>query len=248
MPITVQNICKSFDVGQPVLDHVNLHIQDGEFICLLGPSGCGKTTLLNMIAGLDMPGEGQVLCDDNPVTGPGPERSYLFQESALFPWLNVQDNVKFGLRVAGFSREEQTRRAQRYLEMVGLWEYRNYRVHELSGGMKQRVALARALAIESKVLLMDEPFAALDIHTKNEIRLHLLDIWEETGKTILFVTHDIQEAFQLADRVVLLSSYPAKIIKEYTLPRPRNLAGRSIAAMMAEVKTQLSLEVNRIAS
>ena len=248
MSIMVQNISKSFDRQHPVLDGVNLHIQDGEFICLLGSSGCGKSTLLNMIAGLDTPDQGQVLCDGAPVQHPGPDRSYLFQESALFPWLNVMENVEFGMNIAGLSKPERVEKAKYYLEMVGLWDYKDYRVHELSGGMKQRVALARALTIESKVLLMDEPFAALDSHTKNEIRLHLLNIWEETGKTIVFVTHSIQEAFQLADRVVLFSAHPARITKEYPLPRPRNMASRHIGAMMDEVKAHLSREVNLIAS
>lgn len=248
MALHINQVCKSFDCKQSVLDKIDLHIQDGEFVCLLGASGCGKSTLLNMIAGLDHPTSGSIQHKGQEISKPGTDRAYLFQEAALFPWLNVLDNVKFPMRITGKSMKEQTEKALYYLDMVNLADYRNYRVHELSGGMKQRVALARALTIDSDILLMDEPFAALDSSTKDELRHHLLRIWEETQKTILFVTHNIEEAFSLADRVVMLSAHPARICREYSVPRPRNITSARILEMMNDAKVFLTSEVPKIAS
>ena len=249
MSLEIKNVGKTFSgSAQPVLDIINLNIAPGEFVCLLGSSGCGKSTLLNLIAGLDHPTAGQILHNGSPVIRPGTDRSYLFQEPALFPWLNVIDNIKFGMRINGVDKAEQEKRASHYLQMVNLEAYRDYRVHELSGGMKQRVALARALTIDSDVLLMDEPFAALDSHTKTEMRAHLLDIWERTGKTILFVTHSIKEAFMLADRVIVLSTHPTRIIQEYCLSRPRDIQEADIQEMIMEAEASLAKEVTSIAS
>lgn len=249
MSLQIQNVTKIFSGSpQPVLDDISLDVKPGEFICLLGASGCGKSTLLNLIAGLDHPTSGRIVHDGARVERPGTDRSYLFQEPALFPWLNVLDNIKFGMRMNRICKEEQERRAGYYLKMVKLGDYGSYRIHELSGGMKQRVALARALTIDSDILLMDEPFAALDSHTKTELRSHLLEIWANTGKTIVFVTHSIEEAFLLADRVIVLSNLPTRIIKQYHLSRPRELASPLVQEMMVEAEALLAKEVSPIAS
>lgn len=241
MILQIDHVTKTFPgSAQPVLDNISLDIISGEFICLLGASGCGKSTLLNLIAGLDNPTSGRITYNGIPVEKPGTDRSYLFQEPALFPWLNVLDNIKFGMQMKGVSKEEQEQKADHYLKMVKLENYGSYRIHELSGGMKQRVALARALTIDSDILLMDEPFAALDRYTKMEMRSHLLDIWERTRKTIVFVTHSIEEAFLLADRVIVLSSHPTKIMKEYRLPRPRRLEATAIQEMIVEAEASLA--------
>ena len=209
-----------------VLNGVNLKIKEGEFVTIVGPSGCGKSTLLNIIAGLDRPDSGSVIIrgavasNDTALT----KRIMIFQEGALFPWLNVQDNVEFGLNIAKMPKEKSGQVADNYIEMVGLSKFSESFVHQLSGGMKQRVAIARALAIEPEVLLMDEPFAALDVQTRNLLHEELVGIHKTTGKTILFVTHNINEAILLGDRVIILSSVLKNIKKEFRidLPQPRD--------------------------
>jgi NitT/TauT family transport system ATP-binding protein len=209
-----------------VLNGVNLKIKEGEFVTIVGPSGCGKSTLLNIIAGLDRPDSGSVIIrgavasNDTALT----KRIMIFQEGALFPWLNVQDNVEFGLNIAKMPKERSGQVADNYIEMVGLSKFSESFVHQLSGGMKQRVAIARALAIEPEVLLMDEPFAALDVQTRNLLHEELVGIHKTTGKTILFVTHNINEAILLGDRVIILSSVLKNIKKEFRidLPQPRD--------------------------
>src|SRR5215211_3027236 len=209
-----------------VLNGVNLKIKEGEFVTIVGPSGCGKSTLLNIIAGLDRPDSGSVIIrgavasNDTALT----KRIMIFQEGALFPWLNVQDNVEFGLKIAKMPKEKSGQVADKYIEMVGLSKFSESFVYQLSGGMKQRVAIARALAIEPEVLLMDEPFAALDVQTRNLLHEELVGIHKTTGKTILFVTHNINEAILLGDRVIILSSVLKNIKKEFLidLPRPRD--------------------------
>lgn len=247
MALVIDDVCKAFHSARAdrdnVLEHVSFTIEQGEFVCLLGASGCGKTTLLNMVAGLDFPTTGTVMLDGAEISKPGPDRSYIFQEPALFPWLNVIDNVKFAMKMQGISKEKQETQAIKYLKMVKLSGYEHYRIHEISGGMKQRVALARALTVDSHILLLDEPFAALDNHTKSEMRSHLLEIWEITKKTIIFVTHSIEEAFILADKIVLFTSRPAMVKKVYQLPRPRELASGGIPDMIGEVKLHLAGEV-----
>ena len=182
-----------------------MDIKEKEITAFIGPSGCGKSTLLNLVAGLDSPTSGSIILDGKKITGPGADRVVMFQEAALYPWLNVMQNVMFGLDAAGVSKENQKNTAEKYLKMVQLWHYRDYPVHQISGGMKQRTALARALALDSKLLLMDEPFSALDKQTINLLREELERIWEKTGKTIFYVTHSVEEAIYFADRVVVMS-------------------------------------------
>jgi len=206
------------------LADINLEIEEKEFICLVGPSGCGKTTLLRIIAGLEKPTSGDVCLDGAPISGPDPQRGMVFQEYSLFPWKSVIDNIGFGLEMKGTPRQERRRIAEEYLDIVNLGQFRDAYPHELSGGMRQRVAIARALANNPRVLLMDEPFGALDAQTRNIMQKELLEIWEETKKTVIFVTHSVDEAVYLADKIVLLSPRPGKIeeVIDVELPRPRD--------------------------
>lgn len=218
----LRNVSKVFeDSKEDVLNEINLEIDKGEFVCVVGQSGCGKSTLLNLIAGLEKPTEGEILLNSHPVTGPGADRIVMFQEHALFPWLNVIQNVEFGMKLAGFPQNEQEERALTYLRMVGLEEYKNYAIHQLSGGMRQRVALARALTLDSEILLMDEPFSALDKQTSNRLREELQEIWMKTKRTVLFITHSVEEAVYLADRVVVMSPAGITDIVSVELERPR---------------------------
>jgi NitT/TauT family transport system ATP-binding protein len=225
------------------LENVDLEIGAGEFLCLVGPSGCGKTTLLNLVAGLDRPDGGEVLVDGATVRGPGPDRGVMFQEAALFPWLTVEGNVQFGLRELRLPARERHARTQRYLALVGMGRFAAAHVHELSGGMRQRVALARALALEPRILLMDEPFAALDARARDALQAQLVDIWAQTRKTILFVTHDIAEAVRLASRIVLMSARPARVRLsveiEPRLPRPRAADDAAVVELAARLKQGL---------
>lgn len=226
MPLQLKNVTKTFqDSGQDAVRNVDLEIRDGEFVCVVGKSGCGKSTLLNLIAGLEKPTSGQILLDDAPITGPGADRTVMFQDHALFPWLNVIQNVKFGMEIAGVPKQEQEERAMKYLRLMQLEDYRDYAVHQLSGGMRQRVALARALTLDSRILLMDEPFSALDKQTSNRLRSELQDIWMKTRRTIFFITHSVEEAVYLADRVIVLSSGPDSVqdIVPIELERPRHV-------------------------
>jgi ABC-type nitrate/sulfonate/bicarbonate transport system, ATPase component len=243
--LEIKNLYKSYKgADKEILQNINLTILFGEFICIVGPSGCGKTTLLNMIAGLDMPTSGEVHLDGNKVISPGSDRTVMFQEHALYPWLNVIDNVKFGMKLAGISKLEQEKRAEKYLKMVRLWDFRNYAIHELSGGMKQRTSLARALSLDSKILLMDEPFSSLDKQSTNILRTELEAIWEETKKTILLVTHSIEEAVYFSDRIVVLSDNPGNIIKIHTieLPRPRQIDSEEFITVSRKVQSCIKKE------
>ncbi len=226
MALEIKGVHKQFQNNDSATLHdINLEIQNGEFVCIVGSSGCGKSTLLNLIAGLDQPTRGEILLDGNAITGPGAERTVMFQEHGLFPWLNVIENVKFGMKLSGLSKEEQEEKAEYYLNMVKLLDYKDYLIHEISGGMRQRVALARALTMDSKILLMDEPFSALDKQTSNQLREELQRIWMETKRTILFITHSVEEAVYLADRVVILSAETGRIanIIPIELERPREV-------------------------
>jgi NitT/TauT family transport system ATP-binding protein len=224
------------------LDDVTLTVAPGEFLCLVGPSGCGKSTLLDVIAGLTLPDSGSVFADGQPVAGPGRHRLVMFQESALFPWLDVFGNVMFGLkREQSLTREQKREIVERHLELVGLSKFKKAYTHELSGGMKQRVALARSLAPDPRVLLMDEPFAALDALTRERLYGDLQEIWQTRQKTIILVTHNVREAVCLGDRVVLMSPHPGHITEEFRidLPRPRDINSTLLAELAQDITASL---------
>ena len=222
------------------LDRVSLDVAQGEFITLVGPSGCGKSTLLNLVGGLLMPTAGEVLVDGRPVTGPGPDRGVIFQQYALFPWLTAQQNVEFGLRLQGLGRRERAERARHYLRLVGLQDFGQALPRELSGGMKQRCAIARAYAVNPSLLLMDEPFGALDALTRVQMQDELLATWQQERKTVMFITHDVDEAVYLAGRVVVMSPRPGRIseIIDVPLPYPRNDEIR-LSAEFARIRAQV---------
>ena len=229
------------------LDGIDLKVKPGEFLCIVGPSGCGKSTLLHVIAGLQQPTSGHVLVDDNLMDGPGTDRILIFQELGLFPWLTVSENVEFGMKMKGIARAERQEKVQYYLRLVHLAQFKDSYIHQLSGGMRQRVALARALATEPDVLLMDEPFAALDAQTRDLLHDELERIWAETGRTIVFVTHNVREAVRLGDRVALFTFRPGRIKREYKvdLPRPRHLEDVTVAKSAREILDDLREEINK---
>jgi NitT/TauT family transport system ATP-binding protein len=243
--LVVKNVTKTFTHRRgslTALEDVSLTVAEGEFVCLVGPSGCGKSTLLNLIAGLDTPDSGGLQTDGVPITGTGRERMVLFQDHALFPWLDVTGNVLFGLKLKpGLTDKDRAEVARYYLHLVGLERFSHSNIHELSGGMKQRVALARALAPNPRVLLMDEPFAALDAMTREQLYEDLQKIWTARRKTIVFVTHNVREAVCLGDRVVLFSPNPGRIREEFaiTLPRPRDINSVELAAIATEITRAL---------
>ena len=243
--LAVEDVSKSFDTSTgPVqaLEKVSLAVEEGEFVCLVGASGCGKSTLLNIIAGLEKPDSGAVLVDGEPITGPGRERLVMFQESALFPWLDVLGNVLFGLKLKpNLTNKDRVTVAKYYLELVGLTRFERANIHELSGGMKQRVALARALAPNPRMLLMDEPFAALDALTREQLYGDIQRIWKARNKTIVFVTHNVREAACLGDRVLLFSPHPGRIQEEFIidLPRPRDINSVGLAAYSTKIMRSL---------
>jgi NitT/TauT family transport system ATP-binding protein len=220
------------------LDDVSFSVGDGEFVCLLGPSGCGKSTVLNVVAGFEKPSEGEVLLDRVPVSRPGPDRGVVFQEAMLFPWLNVFDNITFGPRMHGTRAADYVPAAERLVQRVGLSGFERHRPYELSGGMKQRAALARAWIGSPKVLLMDEPFAALDAQTRLMMQEQLVQLWEQSKITVMFVTHDVDEAILLADRILVMTSRPGRIKAEITveLERPRSYERMISSTQAAELK------------
>jgi len=246
--LDLRGVCKTFRTSRgelQVLRDLSFRVAAGEFVCLLGPSGSGTTTALNIIAGLEQADQGDVLMDGHPVTGPGPDRVVIFQEAALFPWLTVRDNVAFGLAARGMSRRARHRLAEAQLETVKLAEFAAASVHELSGGMKQRVALARALALHPQVLLMDEPFAALDAQAREGLHLELQFLWSATHKTIVFVTHNVREALVLGDRVLVLSARPGHVKSEFRcdLPRPRSMESHQLIDLAQTVLADLRSEL-----
>ncbi|GAA0460361.1 ABC transporter ATP-binding protein [Actinoplanes capillaceus] len=219
--IVFENVGKTFQArGRTVtaLQNINLEVRDGEFLVIVGPSGCGKSTLLDLLGGLSEISSGRILVDGKPVTGPGLDRGIVFQQYALLPWRTAQGNVEFGLEAKGAGRRERAEKAREYLDLVGLSGFHDRYPHELSGGMKQRVAIARSLAFDPDVLLMDEPFAALDAQTRDGLQDELLRIWEKTGKTIVFITHGIEEAVYLGQRVAVLTSRPGRIKEVVEVP------------------------------
>jgi len=243
--LAIEEVSKSFQTTAGTvlaLDRVSLQVNEGEFVCIVGQSGCGKTTLLNIIAGLEMPDSGRVLAGGKPVTGPGRDRLVMFQESALFPWLNVFGNVLFPLKLKPqLTNKDRRDVAKYYLELVDLTRFERSNIHELSGGMKQRVALARALAPNPRILLMDEPFAALDALTREQFYGDLQKIWKERKKTIVFVTHNVREAACLGDRVLLFSPHPGRIQEEFVvdLPRPRDINTADLVGYSSKIMRSL---------
>ena len=243
--LAIENVSKNFQSASGTvlaLDRVSLNVAEGEFVCLVGASGCGKSTLLNIIAGLEKPDSGTVRADGKPVTGPGRERLVMFQEPALFPWLDVFGNVLFGLKLKPtLTNKDRRDVAKYYLELVGLSRFEHANIHELSGGMKQRVSLARALAPNPRVLLMDEPFAALDALTREQLYGDIQEIWSARRKTIVFVTHNVREAACLGDRVLLFSPHPGRIHEEFSvkLPRPRDINSVDLAAHSTKITKAL---------
>ncbi len=248
--LEAKNIVKYFNHDShrlKALDDVNLKIEDGEFICLVGPSGCGKSTFLRIIAGLETPDEGEILFDGKPVTSTGPERILVFQEGALFPWLKVQDNVEFGLKMAGVSKVKRAEISKRYLDMMQLTKFADSYTYQLSTGMKQRVAIARALVMDPDVLLMDEPFAALDPQTRDLLLVEMQLIWKKTKKTIIFVTHNVTEATVLGTKVAIFSSRPSTIKKivDIDYERPRLVEDQDLFPIQQEILSQLRPEVKK---
>ena len=247
MSIEIKNINKSFDgrgKNLSVLEDINLTIDDGEFVCLLGPSGCGKTTLLRLIAGLDNPTSGEIIANGEVVEEPSGDRAVIFQQYSLFPWLTVLQNVTFGLEMSGGSKEENVKAAERYLKSVGLLEFKDSYPHELSGGMKQRVAIIRSLLNHSPILLMDEPFSALDMQNRHKLQEQLIGVWQRFENTIVFVTHDVDEAVYLADKIVLLDKNPGKIVEviNVDLKRPRKRESQEFLEIQESIVENLDME------
>jgi NitT/TauT family transport system ATP-binding protein len=251
--ISIRGLSKSFwDINNPedvvhAVSDFDLEIAEGEFVCVVGPSGCGKTTLLRCIAGLEEPTKGEVRIRGHPLGGTGAERGYVFQSFALFPWRSVRRNIEFGLEVKKLDKEQRRRISDEYIDLVGLQGFEDAYPRELSGGMQQRVGLARALANDPEVLLMDEPFGSLDAQTRNLMQIEVLKIWNRTHKTIIFVTHSVDESIFLADRVVVLTARPAdiKAVFPVDLTRPRDRASDEVASIRHEVLEDLTEEVLR---
>ncbi|MCS7130406.1 MAG: ABC transporter ATP-binding protein [Archaeoglobaceae archaeon] len=238
--LQIRNVKKWFnskDKRLMVIDGVSFDVQEGEFISILGPSGCGKTTLLRIIAGLEKQDEGEILLRGKSISGPGQDRAMVFQDYALFPWRTVLGNVLFGLEIRKIQKKEALEKAKSFIKLVGLEGFENSYPHELSGGMRQRVALARALVCEPDILLMDEPLSALDAQTRNVMQAELVRIWEETKKTIIYVTHSIEEAVYLSDRIAVLSKRPAKLLElvNVDLERPRDRFSKEFVNLRAKI-------------
>jgi len=251
--LEAKNIVKYFDHeghNLKALGGLNLKIEAGDFVCLVGPSGCGKSTFLRIVAGLSAPDEGEIFFDGKPITTTGPERILVFQEGALFPWLRVVDNVEFGLKIAGIPKEERSQISKRYLDMMQLTKFADSYTFQLSTGMKQRVAIARALVMDPDVLLMDEPFAALDAQTRDLLLVELQLIWEKTKKTIVFVTHNVAESVVLGNKVVVLKHRPSTVKKEIVIdyPRPRLVEDENLMAYQKEILAELRPEVKEKSS
>jgi len=244
--LEIRNLSQSFprEDGSilTVLDNLNFEVKDKEFVCILGSSGCGKTTLLRLIAGLDEAKSGQIILDGEEIHGTNPKVGFVFQEYSLFPWRTVIDNIAFGLEMKGMRKEERYRIADHYLQLVNLSQFRDSFPSELSGGMRQRVAVTRALALDPVLLLMDEPFGALDAQTRNALQQELLQIWEKTKKTIVFITHSVDEAVFLADRIIVLTPRPGRLCRIFPvdLPRPRDRTSATFAQVRRDVLDQIN--------
>lgn len=251
--IIVNNVQKVFKTpGKDVvaLKDINLEIKQGEFVCLLGPSGCGKSTLLNAVAGFALPSDGEITVDGKRITGPGPDRGMVFQEYALFPWMTITQNIAFGLEVQKKSKAEIDLTVNQLLELLHLTDFRDRFPKDLSGGMRQRVAIARVLALDSPIMLMDEPFGALDALTRRNLQDELLRIWEKLGKTIIFVTHSIEESIYLADRIVVMTYRPGTVKRDQRvdMPRPRDPASPEFNELKRELGRLVMEEQQRHAN
>jgi NitT/TauT family transport system ATP-binding protein len=245
--LELQRITKTFSTEEgemTALEGINLEVKPAEFLCIIGPSGCGKTTLLRMVAGLDLPTSGKIILDGKEVKCASPDRGMVFQEFSLFPWRTILKNVEFGLEIKGVEDKKRGEIAEKYIELVGLQGFEKHYPYELSGGMKQRVAIARALATEPSILLMDEPFGSVDAQTRNILQEELLEIWKRTKKTILFVTHSVDEAVYLADRVAVMSARPGCLVKclAVDIPRPRKRTSAEANEFREKLLMWLSLE------
>ena len=244
------NVTKIFNDGKrkvTALENFNLEVKENEFTVIVGPTGCGKSTFLYIVAGFEKPTKGEILLDGKPVTRPGPDRGFVFQEPTLYPWRTVLGNVMFGLEIMGMDKEKARERAMYFIKMVGLKGFENAYPHTLSGGMKQRVGIARALAYNPEILLMDEPFGALDAQTRKVMQQELMRIWEKTKKTVIFVTHSVIEAVYLADTIVVMTARPGKVkgIINVNLPRPRSYTDKKYLSIREKVLSLLEEEVTK---
>jgi len=237
----LEKVFPSADGDVHALENINLEVRKGEFVCLLGASGCGKSTLLRIVGGFENPSEGSAKIYGTPIESPGPDRGVVFQDYALFPWLTVAENISFGPKHRGLAKSEIKETSQKYMQMVGLTQFANKYPNTLSGGMKQRVAIARVLANDAEILLMDEPFAALDALTRAKLQEELLEIWERTNLTVIFVTHSVEEAVILSDRIVVMGAGPGHIESEISLnlPRPRDPSSIEFNDLRRDVSNQL---------
>ncbi len=245
--LKVQGVTHRFD-SMTALSDLSFQVPAGEFVCVVGPNGCGKTTLLRLIAGLARPTQGEILLDGKLIQEPGPERGFVFQEYALFPWRSVRKNIEFGLEMRGFAAGARREISNKYIDLVGLGGFEDYSIRRLSGGMKQKVSIARALASDPVVMLMDEPFAALDCQTRNIMQEELLNIWEQERKTILFVTHNVEEAVFLADVILVLSRRPGQLVEKISLdlPRPRNRIGPDLHHLRGHILDLLAAQMPKM--
>jgi NitT/TauT family transport system ATP-binding protein len=246
--VHVSKVFSSNGRSMSAVDDICLDIKGSEFICLVGPSGCGKSTLLRMIAGLEPVSSGEIMLGDKKITSASPEVGFVFQEYTLFPWRTVEKNVEFGLELKGFSQEERARVASKYLDMVGLSKFKDSYPHQLSGGMRQRTAIARTLAVNPEILLMDEPFGALDAQTRNILQEQLLEIWHKEKKKVLFVTHNVDEAVFLADKVIVMTARPGRIkeIIDVNIPRPRVRTETEVNKVRNAILNSLFEEVRKL--
>ena len=247
--LVIERVHKNFDKSSvPAITDISITCEPGEFVVVVGPSGCGKSTLLNVVAGMVTAERGSVTLDGARVSKPGPDRAMVFQDHGLFPWLTAEQNIEFGLKMAGLPADERRQRVADALKTVHLTRSAKKLIHQLSGGMKQRVAIARALVMDPAVLLMDEPFAALDAQTRTLLHQQLQELWVQTKKTILFVTHSVGEAVRLADRIIVLHAHPGRIRREIRvdLPHPRHVDAREMSDLIHQVRKEIEDEVNRV--